>query len=213
MKSHLRTPLLVPTSSHRVNYIPSLNKPARKNYVAMRKACPEYRFHEVPYDHSLVTWYMQLWESQGYRWIFGPEYFQKLSQEGHLRLFLGEDEWYPAALLPMEQFGNFMYAQPVLYNKAEEPEAARFMWFEMLLWAHDEIGLDWVDLGGGFHGSWRNFLHNRQDPAFKYKWQYVPRAIKEKPDDQPEYFAQRCTCGYKQLVLKPEFCCGCASRL
>lgn len=178
----------------------------------MRKATTGHTYQEVPYDGTLVRDAMQLWSAQGYSWVFGPGYFDKLNREGHLRLFVAYDGKYPVGVHPMEHFGPFMYAQPVLYDKKLYPEIARFMWFELMLHAHADVTVDWVDLGGGFHGSWVDFLHNRSDPKFRYKWQYVPEKIKEDPNGQTPYYAQRCACGYKQLVTAPETCNGCGHR-
>jgi hypothetical protein len=156
-----------------------------------------------------------MWTGQiGGRWTFGPSYFDKLAAEGNLHLFAANrhsDSSNYLAILPMEQFGDFMYAQPVMYNKTLHPGLAKFMWFHMLLWACSQPNINWVDLGGGFHGSWRDFLHNRSDPAFAYKWRFVAKKVKDDPKSQTPYYAQRCSCSYKQLVTRLERCKGCGS--
>ena len=211
---HLRTPLLVYTELDRDIYLGQLSKPAKKNWAAARKRNAGRTFKEVPYDPTLTREFMELWTRQrvngGHpRWIFGPEYFDRMASRNWLRLFVLEEHGAPIALHPVEHFGNFTYTQPVLYDKGEDPGAAKFMWFNLMFWACDQVDVRWVDLGGGFHGSWNQFLRNRSDPGFSYKWQFVAKEVKDDPQRQPHYFAQRCSCGYKQLVVAPCPCPGC----
>lgn len=218
MRSHLRTPLLVNVGDFRTpeSYLLSLRKKARWKWRCSEVDFGDFTYREVPYDGGQVRYYMRLWEGQRVngsptRWVFGPDYFDRLASQLHLRIFIIEYAHCDVAMHPVEQFGPLLYTQPVLYDKEVFPGAARFMWFKLMFWAIRDHETRWIDLGGGFHGTWQDFLRNRSDAAFKYKWDYVPKSVKENPNAQIPYFVQRCGCGYKQLVTALRKCPGCSS--
>ena len=210
-KVHLRTPLLVNVDMSRDRYISGLTKPAKKNYKASQKR--GYDFENSFYDEGLIAAAMVMWSEQiGGQWIFGPEYFTNLKENGWLEIFVGHAPGeQTAAILPMERFRDLMYAQPVMYDKTKNPHIAKFMWFSMIKWACEDPLINWIDLGGGFHGSYRDFLMNRRDPNFAYKWQFVSKGVKMYPQNQKPYYVQRCTCGWKQLVFDRVPCYNCGA--
>lgn len=210
-KTHLRTPLLVDVDMPFDDYLKGLTRPAKKNYRASQKK--GYLFSTDSFDHYIIASAMHMWSEQiGGKWVFGPEYFDQLNLKGWLKIFKGGEREMPtAALLPMERFGDFMYAQPVLYNKETHPNIAKFMWYEMIKYSCTHPLIKWIDLGGGFHGSWKDFLMNRADPKFAYKWQFVSKAVKIRPQYQPPYYVQRCSCGWKQLVFARVPCKACGN--
>ena len=209
MRSHLRTPLIVDVDKTPEEYIQGLNKPAKKNYKAAMKA--PYTFRPVNLAREPIEFFMKLWSGQiGGQWAFGPEYFFYLMGQGWLDMYGGfNDNMDLVAILPMERFDDFKYAQPVMYNKTLDPEVAKFMWFSMLTEACSDSAIENIDLGGGFNGSWDQFIKTRGVLSFKYKWRFVAQQVKENPDSQLPWFVQRCQCGWKFLTLKPEKCPKC----
>jgi len=208
MRSHLRTPLIVDVDKTPIEYIKGLTKAARKNYRAAMSN--HYQFTRVQFDYPAVMEWMDLWSGQiGGNWAFGPEYFTGMDERGWLEIFVGHRGSTTLACLPMEHFDGFMYAQPVMYNKKTDPNLAKFMWFSMLEWACSNKYMKAVDLGGGFNGSWDQFIQTRGGPTFKYKWRFVAKDVKENPDSQRPWFVQRCQCGWKFLTLAPQPCPNC----
>lgn len=207
MIAHLRTPLLVNVNREWEDYLAALDKPAKKNFNRIARDCFGISYWRREFSIVEMTHQMSFWETQiGRRWAFGPAYFNHINDMGALKIFAT-----PAGEIyhPVEHFGNYIYCQPVIYNKVEFPDGARFMWFNLIRWACFQPQIEWVDLGGGFHGSWVDFLKNREAPQFRYKWQFVDKATKENPDDQRPYYALRCTCGYKCVVTECNLCPHC----
>ena len=198
----LKTPLLVYTNTEFKTYLQSLKKCARKNYKASKG-----EVWEIEYDPSLMREYMSLWKRQT---VFGshpswgkwpPERIDALETK---RLFTNGK-----AIQIIEKNGDFAYAHPVLYDK-KEPQAKQ-MWFGLIKWCC-EGDVNFLDLGGGQYGSWNDILKTRGNERHRYKWQYVPKWVKE--TEQPDYYRFDCKCGYRTLVLKGEACshCHCSSR-
>jgi hypothetical protein len=63
----------------------------------------------------------------------------------------------------------------------------------------------YLDLGGGKRKTWRELLRSRDD---NYKWQYVPRQVKENPEAAPEWRVHHCECGWRTLGANS--CSRCA---
>lgn len=209
MRSHLRTPLIVDVDKGPLEYINGLNKSAKKNYKkAMRHKLVMRR---IPYDSCQVSDFMQFWSTKiGNCWAFGPEYFDVLDTSDNLICFAAYEDQELVAHLPMEHFGDFMYAQPVMYDKDVVPYAAKFLWFEMLKWACRREEIKVVDMGGGFNGLWPEFIVNRdRAPTFAYKWRFVSKEVKDNPDKEKPWLVQRCGCGWKGLTLAPKACPNC----
>ena len=72
----------------------------------------------------------------------------------------------------VERYGDYIECHPPMYNKEETSDQymAKFMWFELIKFAINS-DINWVDLGGGNRGTWRELLINRhKHPKIKYKW-------------------------------------------
>ena len=207
-----RTPLLARLQSSFQGYLDSLSKSGRHNFKVTMNANLGREYIRVGFDKDLVSHWMAVWERQevnGHKpkWIFGPEYFEFQHRRDSLRLFAVTDGENFIGLHPTELHGNLIYSHPPCYDKSH-PELARFMWFGLMKWGC-ENGVEFVDLGGGNNGTWRDCAMSHVDGAFKYKWLYVPKESKDYPQEEPPYIEMRCECGNKQLVIGPEKCGYC----
>ena len=209
--SQYRTPLLVPVDSTFEEYKKSLSKPAKKNLKTSYKRCSDYQWILVPYDSELTLQFMQLWESQLVfgkhpRWIFGVDHFDRLAKSGALVTALVVKGETAHGMHLIEVYGDYAYSQPPMYGKSDD--IGTFMWFRMIE-ALCESDIKWFDLGGAFHGTWVDLLKDRSDPILKYKWRYVPQAVKDNPDSQEPWERLDCSCGAKQIVLHRRGCKWC----
>jgi hypothetical protein len=159
----------------------------------------------VPFDRQQVAEWMALWEKQvvygkhpkWQKWTT-PEIFEK-----HKVRVLFAD----IALQMLEVCGDYAYAQPVLYDKTKYPWVAKFMWFKAIEWC-GQNGVKYLDLDGGRGKTWRQKLQAQDGP--QYKWMYVPKYVKENPDEAPEWKVSVCSCGWR--TLGADRCSRCASR-
>lgn len=209
----LRTPLLAKTQPKFKDYLASLTKSARHNYRAAMRENEGRRYVRIPYHEHTIEHFMGLWERQEVdgkhpRWVFGPEYFKNQDAIGSLRLFVVLEHESLIGMHPTEKHGRYIYSHPPCYDKARHPELARFMWFELMQWAC-ENGVDYVDLGGGSNGTWRDCAKARVNGPFAYKWRYVPKTAKENPEDELPFVQMRCECGSKQITVSPLPCRRC----
>ena len=71
--------------------------------------------------------------------------------------------------------------------------------FSMELWAEQLIeyyiehsNIHWVDLGGGYRGTWKDLVINRKNYMKKmaYKWLYIPKYVKENPKKELDYVVE-----------------------
>jgi hypothetical protein len=157
-------------------------------------------YAETPFDRALVAEWMALWERQtvdGKRPKWRQWTPEKVGQLGAKVFFSG------VALQVLEVCGDYAYAWPVLYDKVKNPWAARFMWFRLIEWCCGKV--KYLDLGGGKRKTWRELLRSRDD---NYKWQYVPRQVKENPEAAPEWRVHHCECGWRTLGANS--CSRCA---
>lgn len=190
----MKTPLLLYTSTDFSSYLASLSKSARYEYRKAARLGADLVYEEIPFDRQQVTEWMKLWERQTVygkrpRWAAWatPEIFEK----NKVRVFFSG-----IALQMLEVCGNYAYAQPVLYDKLKHPWVAKFMWFNAIAWccAND---ISYLDMDGGRGKNWRQKLKAKDGP--KYKWMYVPKQVKNNPDEAPEWMVFVCGCGWRTL--------------
>jgi len=166
----------------------------------------EYR--EVDFDRELVKRFMELWERQLIRgknvtWAFREDYFVNINNEGHMLLmaaFRGDEI---ISLHMVERYDDYLECHPPTYDKTKYNKRylAKFMWFGLIKYAH-EVGIRYVDFGGGGRGTWRDLIHTRKNHKNTfYKWGYVPQAVKENPDLEPHYVVIN-EYGIKRIVDK-----------
>ena len=77
------------------------------------------------------------------------------------------------------------------------------MWFNLINFAINDLEIEWIDLGGGYRGSWKDLLINRkQHPKLNYKWLYIPKEVKENPELQPKYKIKSDTQRYFKYLVE-----------
>jgi hypothetical protein len=205
---NIRTPLLVDTSTNFELYINRLSKTDQKKYKANQKECMSFSFSEIEYDPTLMHSFISLWVRQkvygkSIRWYRPIEAMDLIDT---IRMFKIEKNNEVVAIHFVELFGDFAYAQPVLYDKARTPEVARFAWFNTIKWC-TENAIKYLDLDGGSGRDWQSLVRdrhlNKENDALlqkiSYKWFYVPEDVKNNPDKELPYLEFRCECGWKSL--------------
>ena len=170
-------------------YIRSLTKKSQKNFRYAMHHNQRVNHEEVPFDRDEVHFWMKLWERQLIRgeykeWAFGVE-----ELEGKNIKCFRATEGSPIAFQFVEEIDGYINCHPVMYEKERYASRylSKFMWFGLLDWAI-RSGIQIVDLGGGIDESWREMIRRRTEflnPM--YKWLYVPKDVKENPDNQQDY--------------------------
>lgn len=190
-----KTPLLVNVEGDFPSYLKSLSKGARKNYTAMMKRNPDTSFNAYFYDPFIMERFMKLWEEQLIRgekrkWGFGRDYLDRLAKEGKIHCYVAFLDGEIVAAQFVEQHGRYVECHPPMYDKKRfsKQYMAKYMWFSLIAYAMRKDGMHWLDLGGGHRGTWAELIANRNNhPNTKYKWMYVPKAVKDNPQDQPDF--------------------------
>lgn len=177
------------------DYIASLSKKARKNYHAVMKANPTTVYEEILFEEELVQDFMSLWEQQLIRgekrqWAFGVDHVRDLDNKGLLHVFVATDS--DGSIVSahfVEEHDGYIEAHPPMYDKERHKgrSLAKFMWFNLMMWGVDNK-IRFIDMGGGSEPDWREMIRNRDKyPNPAYKWIYVPKAVKDNPNNQPRY--------------------------
>lgn len=169
------------------DYIASLSKKARQQYKYVQKHNADLTYKEVPYQEELVASYMDLWSKQKIRgesieWAFPVGTVTDWMQRGALLLFECE-----LGMQFIQRRKGYWDCHPPMYEKTinKERYLGKYMWFELLRYAHKREII--LNLGGG-PDNWREHIKRRNEfPNPKYKWIYVPEAIKNNPDLAPDY--------------------------
>ena len=180
--------LIIETDTHFDDYLKSLSRHARADYAYVRKHNRDLVYERVPYEHSLVQGFMQLWEQQMVRgqrikWAFGVDYVEELAAKDELMLFRGGD----VALHFIQKRRGFWECHPPMYDKKYcKRYLAKYMWFNLIKYAMDQ-GLGPLDMGGGID-DWREMIRRKEEfPYSRYKFRYVPVEVQKNPDLQPNY--------------------------
>lgn len=170
------------------DYIASLSKKARKQYKYVQKNNADLSYDEIPYDEEMVGRYMALWSNQLVRgnpieWAFPVGTVTDWAQRGELKVFRSE-----LALQFIQKRNGYWDCHPPLYEKTPENQRrylAKYMWFNLIRHAHRHSLI--LNLGGG-PDDWREHIRRRAEfPNPRYKWAYVPEAIKNNPELAPPY--------------------------
>lgn len=199
-----KTPLLVETRGLYEDYLKSLSRKAKKNYKATMKEYGNLWYGEGGWDPTLIENFMRRWENQLIRgekrkWAFGIDYLESI--RGRLHVFYALNEDSIIACQFVELHGNYLECHPPMYDKTQHKGLAKFMWFNLIRYAHATPGVNFIDLGGGYRGSWRDLIRDRHlHPNTAYKWMYVPEAVKENPLAQPAYYVNE----QKELIICEE---------
>lgn len=175
-------------------YLSSLSKKARKNYVYTRNHNQDLIYKPVSFVRSEVSFFMSLWEQQLIRgqyrqWAYPIEHVEELFNQGKLKVFecfLGDK---PVSLQFIQHHHGFWECHPPLYDKGfgSGRYLAKFMWFKLIEYAILNR-LEPLNMGGGIDESWREMIKRRKEfsnPA--YKWMYVPESIKNNPGQARDY--------------------------
>jgi len=132
---------------------------------------------------------MALWARQKVRgnpveWAFPVGTVTDWAQRGELLVFSTE-----RAVQFIQRRNGYWDCHPVMYEKTEENlrrYLAKYMWFELLRYSHRH-SLGVLNLGGG-PDDWREHIRRRDEfPNPRYKWQFIPKAIKDNPELAPHY--------------------------
>ena len=144
-------------------------------------------------------------------WNVPPEYMDAIETLVMFKVMRGDED---VALHFIEVCNDYAYAHPPLYDK-KNPELARYSWFNIIKWCC-ENGIGYLDLDGGAHRSWPDLIKGRLHPGndtflnrVVYKWAFIPKDVKDNPDNEPVLYQMRCGCGWKYLGDETTKCLGC----
>jgi hypothetical protein len=188
------TPILVDVGDVTFpEYIRSLSKSAKKNYAYTVKNNAELSFSRVEYRRELVGTFMDLWESQEVagrciKWGISKDFVEFLNTRGHLICYAAkcQTSGEVLALQFVEKHDDYVECYPPMFDKAlyNQRYLAKYMWFGLIEDAIGDPDIGWLDLGGGYRGTWRNVLTHREFWSKSYKWMYVPKRVKNNPQDE-----------------------------
>lgn len=189
--------LIINTNKSFSDYLKSLSKSARKNYKYTFKHNQDLKYKKISFDRNLIERFMKLWEQQIIRgrkrhWKFGINHVQDLEKQNRLMVFAGFDKSEPVAVHFIELHDSYIEAHPPMYDKnfGSSRYLAKWMWFSLFKFAMDKHML-FIDMGGGIDTSWQETIKRRLEPEIskytKYKWQYVPKVVKDNPELEPDY--------------------------
>lgn len=178
----MKSPLLIPIPDTFDEYLASLSKHGRYEYRRARIAAVGYDHAEVPPQVNVIAQWMDFWTTQT---VAGkhPKWRQWTAQKAidlGVRMFVA-GPGRTTALQLLEVYGSYAYAWPVLYDKAERPWLAKFMWFRLIEWCCEDPEIAYLDLGGNGSGrTWRQVVadYRAGKDRGNYKWLYVPRELK-----------------------------------
>tara|TARA_R110000824_G_scaffold55795_4_gene153445 strand:- start:7514 stop:8182 length:669 start_codon:yes stop_codon:yes gene_type:complete len=204
----IETPFLIdvsiPSFEH---YINSLAKTGKKNYKYTDKNNKDLTYSIIEYDKDIVKFFMELWEEQlidgqiggvkGKKWgaPYCPDYITYLNQKGIINLFAAyNSDSTILALHFVEKYDQHVYCHPPLYKKdiLDKRYIAKYMWFNLIKYYIEHSNIHWVDLGGGYRGTWKDLVINRKNYMKKmaYKWLYIPKYVKENPKKELDYVVE-----------------------
>ena len=186
------------------DYLAHLGKRARREYRYAEHAYPLLSCAEVPLERAQIQRWMRLWEAQIVEGRH-PTWTVSVDQ------FISEGwRWLVSDIgaQPLLVCGSYCYAGPPIYDKEQDPYAAKFHWFAAIRWCA-ELGLEWLDLQGPGRTNWRALL---EQPDRSYKWLFVQRDIREHPERAEPWLSQCCPCGWRQLVVRESPCVQCSCR-
>lgn len=175
------------------DYIKSLSKKARKNYVYTRNHNEDLTYELVPFVRDEVSFFMSLWERQLIRgeyrqWAYPVEHVEELFKRGELKIFkcvLGPKS---VSLQFIQRHHGFWECHPPLYDKGfgEKRYLAKYMWFKLIEYAILNK-LEPLNMGGGID-EWREMIRRRAEfPNPAYKWMYVSEKVKNNSESVANY--------------------------
>jgi len=203
-----KTPLLVPINGTFEKYVSGISRKGRKEYRRVMKLNERLEYKEVVFHKPLIEKFMDIWAHQLVRgrqigWAFDLCHVQELDSRGLLRCFVAYENGEPIAAHFVEQHGTYIECHPPMYDKEKYlgRSLAKFMWFSLIKKVHEDNCEEWLDLGGGDRGTWREFIASRHAHANpRYKWLYVPERVKDHPEEQKPWVV--CNDGVKKYLTE-----------
>ncbi|AOY60005.1 GNAT family N-acetyltransferase [Desulfococcus multivorans] len=206
------TPLLV--NVHDVtfdDYLQSLSKAAKKNYKSIIKINEDLEYAKIDFDAALVDQFMRMWERQivGNRfakWSFSLQYLQYLNERKMLSCFVARKKEKQDDIISLhfvEQHDGYVECYAPIYDKIKHMDRsiAKYMWFNLIRYAVQDPGIEWLDLGGGNIGTWKDLLIRHSEGKTKsYKWQYVSKIIKDNPMAEKDYIREMVLFPYRKYI-------------
>jgi len=194
------------------DYIKTLATTGKKNYKYSVKHNQDLNYQQISYDPNLVVFFMNLWENQLIRgecrrWGFSAKHIHYLASIGVLDLFASftKSDNTVLSIHFVERFDKYVYCHPPLYDKdsSNKRYLAKYMWFNLIKNYINNSQVDWVDFGAGNRGTWVDLIKNREQYKDKmaYKWLYVPKNVKENPDQELPYIVDKSN-NQRRLILK-----------
>jgi hypothetical protein len=185
-----RTPLIVDVSSGSWDdYLASICSHARRNYREATRRNIDLLYQEVTYDREQTREFMEMWERQlirgrPIRWSFPIEHVDDLHGQRVLRVFAAGN----FALHFVEDHQGYVECHPPMWDKGKHADRflGHFMWFHLIKFGFADSSMTYLDFGGGQNGTWPELIRKPGSTA-AYKWQYIPKAVKERPEAQPNF--------------------------
>jgi hypothetical protein len=181
------------------DYIATLSQPARKNWRECRKKNQDLRYEEVVFDYDKVKQFMEIWEQQlvrglVIRWAFGPDHIRELDKMGQIKVFAAYNNVGTVAMHFIQKRKGYWETHPPMYDKERYSNRmlGKWMWFNLINWAIRNNQMP-LNLGGG-PDDWQEHLNNREKyPNPRYKFTFIPEAIKENPLSAKPYYIKEWT--------------------
>lgn len=174
-------------------YIKGLSKRGRHEHTLVSKRNADLTYGKPDFDLGKLQRFMELWERQLVRgkpiqWAYPVQTIADWHDKGKLILLEAKkgDETIAMHFLKKEE--GFWEAGPPMWDKEHslQRHLGTYMWFQMVLYGiENKLGI--INFGGGVD-SWREMIRTRKNYTNpKYKWRFIPKSVKDNPDDQPDY--------------------------
>ena len=172
-------------------YIRSLSKTARREYKKVIGKNEDITFEHIDFDLVRAHDFMTLWERQivygkQIKWPCQLGFFQFLAKHNKILCFCAKTKasGEMICLQFVEFHGSYISIAAPMYdkNKYLASSIAKFMLFNVIKYAVDHPNIKWVDLGAWGNDTWQDLVFRHKTGRLNsYKWQYIPRYIKENP--------------------------------
>lgn len=211
------TPFLISTKYNNMKeYINSLSKSSKKNYIFCKKHNNDLQYCEIPIDIKIIKKFLTIWSKQLIRGCTNSALADKglLLEWASLKCFVARNEKDEIIVLHLvEKQENFYDCQMPMFDKTKynKKYLSKYMWFSLIEHSINTNRIDFIDMGGGFRKNWKNILQNRKKHEHKlgYKFIYLPKMIKENSDLEKKYRIIRCTkCHIKVLTYINDILCS-----
>ncbi|MFZ9045205.1 MAG: hypothetical protein ACO2ZZ_05025 [Cyclobacteriaceae bacterium] len=173
------------------SYISSLSTNSKKHYSKARNRNQDLNYEQIAFNEELGESYMELWSRQivwGERvqWEIKLDFLTMLNRQKKIKVFAARNieldeiiciQW-------IYSYDQYAFCAEPLYDKEKyiNGNLAKYMWFKLIDFAFSDNKLRYIDLGGGQHYSWRDWMRLHGKKGYQgYKFQFIPKYLKDNP--------------------------------